>query len=62
MSTQERDLNGSDGPSPSEDSENSGASGDKGMGSRRRTRQTVVKRSALKHVEHVHRMIVWMTL
>jgi hypothetical protein len=49
MSTQERDPNAYGGSSPPEDSKNSGASGDKGKGSRRRTRQTIVKRSAAKH-------------
>jgi hypothetical protein len=47
MSTQERDPNASGGSSPPEDRENSGASGNKG--SQRWTRQTVIKRSAVKH-------------
>jgi hypothetical protein len=49
MSTQERDLIASGESSPPEDSENSRASGDKGKGSQRRTRQTVIKRSVVKH-------------
>jgi hypothetical protein len=49
MSTQERDPIASGGSSPPEDSENSGASSDKGKGSRRRTHQTVIKRSVVKH-------------
>jgi hypothetical protein len=49
MSTQERDPIASGGSSPLEDSENSGASSDKGKGSRRRTHQTVIKRSVVKH-------------
>jgi hypothetical protein len=49
MSTQEYDLIASDGYSPPEDSKNSGASGDKGKRSQRRTRQTVIKRSVVKH-------------
>jgi hypothetical protein len=49
MSTQERDPNASGGSSPPKDSENSGASGDKGKGYQWRTCQTVVKRSSAKH-------------
>jgi hypothetical protein len=49
-------------PSPPKDSKNSGAFGDKGKGSRRRTHQTVAKRTATNMLQHVHRMIVWMTL
>jgi hypothetical protein len=49
MSTQECDLNASSGSSPPKDNENSGASGDKGKESWRQTRQTVVKKSDLKH-------------
>jgi hypothetical protein len=50
MLTHERDPNASGGSSPPEDSKNSGASGNKGKGSRRRTRQTVINRSARKVV------------
>jgi hypothetical protein len=49
MSTQERDPIASGGSSPLEDSENSGTSGDKSKGSQRRTCQTVIKRSDVKH-------------
>jgi hypothetical protein len=49
MSTQERDPIASGGSSPPEDSENSRAYSDKGKGSRRQTRQTVIMRSDLKH-------------
>jgi hypothetical protein len=49
MSTQERDPIAYGGSSPPEDSENSGASRKKGKGSRMRTRQTVIKRTAVKH-------------
>jgi hypothetical protein len=49
MSTQERDPIASGGSSPPEDSENSGTSGDKSKGSQRRTCQTVIKRSDVKH-------------
>jgi hypothetical protein len=44
MLTHERDPNAYGGSSPPEDSKNSGASGDKGKGSRSRTCQTVIKR------------------
>jgi hypothetical protein len=55
MSTQERDPIASGGSSPPEDSENSGASGDRGKGSQRRTCQTVIKRSVVKHAAtHSH--------
>jgi hypothetical protein len=50
MSTHECNPNASGASSPSEDSENSGSSADKGMGSRRRTRSFVIKRSISKAV------------
>jgi hypothetical protein len=62
MLTHERDLNASSGSSPPKDSKNSGASGDKGKGSQRRTRQTVIKRSIIKVAITRSHDEVWMTL
>jgi hypothetical protein len=48
MSIHECDLNASSGSSPSEDNKKSGVSGDKGKGSRRQSRQAIIKRSTRK--------------